>query len=144
MRRLLRRLRGILGFGVTWGIAFGVLMYLVGTVVSIVDPPSIDAGEEPARIALLAGIIGFISGAGCAVILTAWEGRRTMRQLSVGRAALWGLLGASTLPLLTAAADSMVFLFGPLGAALAAGSVAIARRAGPAEGPVTRRLDAQG
>jgi len=57
------------------------------------------------------------------------ERRHSLEDLSVLRAAAWGTLGAGGLPFLTTMTDSMSILFAPLGAAFAAGAVALAKRA---------------
>lgn len=129
MNTVLRRLRGMLGVGLTWGVAWSICFYLLALVIGVLDPDSIDPGEEPHRIGAFMGILGFVSGAAFAALLSLSEHRKALRDLSTWKPALLGFLGASLLPILTPAADSMVLLLGPLGAALAAGSVAIARRA---------------
>ena len=129
MNRFLRKLRGTVGVGLTWGVVFAAITYITGTTFGVFDPDSIDPGEEPRMIALFGGLFGFISGVVFATLMTLSEGRKTLRDLSIWRSALWGFLGASALPLLTTANDSMALILGPLGASLAAGSVAIARRA---------------
>ena len=56
------------------------------------------------------------------------ERHKTVAQLSLLRVALWGAIAAAAFPLLTARVDQILWL-SPIGALLAAGSVAMARRA---------------
>src|SRR5688500_18852563 len=131
MKTLLRKLRGIVGVGLTWGVVFVVLMFLVGTIIGIVDPDSIDPGEEPYRIGAIVGVLGFLSGVFFALLLALAERRKPIAELSAGRAAIWGALGAAAFPLLAGmpnAAETLMFVC-PLGAALASTTVALARRA---------------
>ena len=129
MNTILRKLRGMLGMGLTWGVGWGMVLFMIGTVIGIVDPDSIDAGEEPWRISLLVGSVGFVSGSLFALIFSGAERKKSIRDLSVLRATLWGALGGAALPLLTTMNDSTLFNTVPLGAAFAAATVAIARRA---------------
>lgn len=119
----------MLGMGLTWGVGWAIVIFMIGTVISIADPDSIDAGEEPWRISLLVGTVGFISGSLFALIFSRAERRKSIRNLSVLRATLWGALGGAALPLLTSMNDATLFNTVPLGAAFAAATVAIARRA---------------
>jgi hypothetical protein len=129
MDSLLRKLRGMLGVGITWAVGWAIVMFIIGNIVLLVDPDSIDAGEEPWRLALMVGTVGFISGSVFALIFASAEGRRKIRDLSVTRAAFWGALGGAALPLLTSMNDAILANTMPLGALFAAGTVAIARRA---------------
>jgi hypothetical protein len=130
MKALLRRLRGALGVGLTWAVGWAVIIFLIGTVIGIVDPDSIDPGEEPLRMALMIiAPVGMISGLFFAVIMSLAEHRKSVRDLSLLRAAVWGALGAAVLPLLTPMNDAVLSTVCPLGALFAAGTVALARRA---------------
>ena len=129
MHGLLRKLRGLLGVGLTWGVLWGLIGFAIGLVIGVVDPDSIDPGEEPARIGLLIGVVGFLSGCSFAFLLSLAEHSKGIRDLSLGRAALWGVLGAAAPLLLSGMPDGMVVMACPLGAAFAVGSVAVARRA---------------
>lgn len=129
MESLLRKLRGMLGVGLTWGVGWAIVMFIIGSIIGVVDPDSIDAGEEPWRLAGLVGAVGFISGAAFAAILSSAERRKSLRDLSVSRAALWGAVGGAALPLLTTMNNSVLFNTVPLGAIFAASTIAIARRA---------------
>jgi len=128
MNRFLRKLRGVLGTGLTWGVLWAAIGLAVGLIVGVVDPDSIDPGEAPIIIAAFVGIGGFISGVTFGTILSIAEGRKSILDLSLSRAALWGILGAAALPLLAGKIDQLIITC-PLGALFAMGSVAIARRA---------------
>ena len=148
MKQWLRRLRGVLGIGTLWGVAGTALGTVAGLIVSVSGGlPLLDTLVE---FGLGAGGLGFVLGSGFAGVLTMLERRRTLDELSPGRAALWGgmagaaaalVVGISLLPELGAilSVRQLVLLFvaapgsyGALSAALAAGTVALARRA-PAE-----------
>ena len=119
----------MLGMGITWAVGWAILMFIIGTIIGVVDPDSIDAGEEPWRMALIIATVGFISGSAFALILSSAERRKRIRDLSVWRASIWGALGGAALPLLTTMNDSILANTMPLGAIFAASTVAIARRA---------------
>lgn len=142
MDSILRKLRGMFGMGLTWGVGWAMVLFMIGTVIGIVDPDSIDAGEEPWRMSLLVGSVGFFSGSVFALILSGAERRKSIRDLSVLRATLWGALGGAVLPLLTSMNDSTLFNTVPLGAAFAAATVAIARRSALREPETVEELDA--
>ena len=140
MESLLRRLRGMLGMGITWAVGWAIIMFILGNIVQVVDPDSIDQGEEPWRLALLVSTVGFISGSVFAMIFSSAERRKRIRDLSVLRASVWGALGGAALPLLTTMNDSVLFNTVPLGAIFAASTVAIARRAALREPESGERL----
>jgi hypothetical protein len=129
MRAFLRRGRGALGISVTWGAAWAVIFAGVALIIGLVDPDSIDPGEGPVRTAAIGALFGFVSGAVFSVLLALAESRKAIRDLSLARAALWGMLGTAAYPLLTPVDNSIVFILCPIGAALAAASVAIAKKA---------------
>lgn len=128
MTTLLRRLRGALGVGATWAalwVACG--LGLVG-IISIFRPGDIDPGEGLGTMIPVFATVGFLSGLGFAGLLWLAERRRTLPRLSLGRVAVWGMLGSAAIPLLMGTDGSMGVLTGLLGGVFAAGSVAAARR----------------
>jgi hypothetical protein len=128
MNPLLRKLRGVIGTGLAWGTAWATIMAAVGVVVGVLRPEEIDPGEGPIVVGAIMGMVGFVSGLAFGALLSFAERRKTILDLSPGRAALWGILASAVFPLLTGRADA-VFVLCPLGAACAAASVALARRA---------------
>jgi len=140
MESLLRRLRGMLGMGMTWAVGWAIIMFLIGNIVQVVDPESIDQGEEPWRLALMVSVVGFISGSVFAMIFSSAERRKRIRDLSVLRSTIWGALGGAALPLLTTMPDTVLLNTVPLGAIFAASTVAIARRAALREPEELERL----
>jgi hypothetical protein len=130
MTDLVRRLRGALGIGVTWGVLWATIGLILGFVVGVVSPDQIDPGEGPGRVAAVLGLVGFLSGLGFSSLFIVAERRKTIHDLSLGRVALWGLLGAAVIPLLTGADPSVGLITGPMGALFATTSVVTARRGG--------------
>ena len=129
MTTLLRRLRGLLGVGLSWAILWALVIFAIGTVIGIFDPASIDAGEEPWRMALtIVAPVGFVSGLLFGGLLMGAEGKKSIRELSLWRVALWGAIGGALLPLLTPMNDAVLFNTVPLGAIASTLTVALARR----------------
>ena len=124
MGSMLRKLRGLLGVGLTWGIAWAAITAIIGTVIGIIDPDSIDPGESPLIAGAIVGFQGFVAGVGFGLLLSFVETRKTILGLSVLRAATWGLLASAALPFLTGMPMGMIWFVGGLGAATAALSVA--------------------
>lgn len=129
MHTILRKARGILGIGLTWAVGWALVAFAIGTVIGILDPDSIDAGEEPYRIAGLLALVGLACGAAFGVILSFAERHKKVLNLSVLRAGAWGAIGSAAVPLLTAINNTVAVETGVLGALFAAATVAIARRA---------------
>lgn len=140
MDNILRKLRGMFGAGLTWGVGWAIVMFIIGSIIGVVDPDSIDAGEEPWRLAGVVGTVGFLSGSVFALIFSSAERRKSIRELSVLRSAFWGALGGAALPLLTTMNDAVLFNTVPLGAIFAASTVAIARRAALREAEAVESL----
>jgi len=135
MNQLLRRIRGIIGTGLTWAAAWIGLGAGLGALAGFPLTYLV-------RIALSNSVGGFIAGAAFATILSIAERKRTLGDLSLKRVALWGAAGGllvTSIPLAFGA--PVAFLLAPLlinggiGATLATGSVVMARRADQ------RRLD---
>lgn len=133
MNRFLRRLRGIVGTGLTWaigwaGVNLGIAL-LSGLPLSFLGTVAISSLFQ-----------GFAAGGVFAVILSIAERRHTLEDLSLKRTALWGgiggvLLRLAALPLILPLGIPAPSILMPLvidgltGAGFASGSVALARRA---------------
>ena len=129
MKRLLRGLRGVVSIGLTWAVGWGILGTLLAAILRIFRPEDFDAGENELVAGALFAMAGFLCGSAFSLLFALAERRRAVDELSVLRAAVWGGLGAGALPFLTTMTDSMVIVFAPLGAAFAAGAVALAKQA---------------
>ena len=125
----LRRLLGVLGIGLSWGVAWAALFATLALIIGILRPQDIDSGESPLGFSGIGLVVGFVSGAVFGLILAIAENRKSIVDLALMRVALWGMLGAAAWPLLTPLPDAMLLILCPLGAVCAAVAVAIARRA---------------
>jgi len=141
MTRLLQKLRGLMGVGITWGTLWAGIGAGIGVVIGIVHPELWQWRNPVFEWALGMGLYGLVSGVGFGTLLTIREGRKTLFDLSLRRTAMWGLLGAAVVPPLfgalgmfevgTTLADVLgaIAVTGFLGGTFAPASVAIARRA---------------
>lgn len=135
MKKWLRRIRGGIGMGLTWAVAwFGVGMIVLLIIVV--------SGAEGADVPfpLLWGLLGFLAGVTFSGILGTVEGRHRLDQMSVSRFAVWGALAGLLLSgglVWVAGLAGEALLLGPLfalsGAGCAAGSLALAKKANDRE-----------
>lgn len=146
MQKWQRRVRGAIGMGLTWAMAWfgaGVLLLL------IIGP---DAADVPFPIGF--GMFGFLAGVTFSAVLAIVEGRRSFDQMSLPRFAGWGGVGGllmSGIFVLAAALSGdttpleHLVLLGPVfavaGAGSAAGSLGLARMAEERE-PLDASADA--
>jgi hypothetical protein len=129
MKGLLRRLRGIIGMGLTWGVGLGVVGSAIGLLGFLTGDGFVTG------IALTGAFIGFVVGGGFGMILSLSERHKGLEDLSLKRVALWGGLGGALVACATnlLGGGGLVWDFVAtvtlLGAGLSSGSVAIAKRA---------------
>ena len=141
MRTWLRRIRGAIGMGFTWGAVWSA----VGLV------PRWFLGFNPdAPFPIIFGVLGFTAGVAFSGILALTEGRRRFDQMSFPRFAAWGAVGGVLLSGVFAKAASLGWgdilavapTFAIASAVCACGSLALARRAGRRESvPSGRDVD---
>jgi hypothetical protein len=124
MKKFLRRLRGIIGTGLTWALGWAGIFGVAGAIFGAYSVP---------RLALVGGFTGLIAGGAFAVILSITERRTTLEDLSLWRVALWGGLGGFLVAAAFSGGGGLIWSFvGTMafsGAVSSAGTVAIARGA---------------
>lgn len=131
VRKFLRRLRGIVGTALTWGVGWVVanalLCLVTGVPLQFLGPLSGTAMFQ-----------GFLAGGTFATILSIAERKRTLEELSLPRVALWGgiggmLIGFLAFPFMVSQGFPLARMFLPvvvdglIGAGFASGSVTLAR-----------------
>jgi len=136
MKKLLQRIRGAIGIGLTWTIGWAPVGAVTGLIMGVVF--GLPLGVIAANYAAMFGVLGFVGGAIFSTVLSVAEGRRRFDQLSLPRFVAWGALGGLLLGGLAATAGllgSGLTILGAviagvstlLGAGSAAGTLAIAR-----------------
>jgi hypothetical protein len=105
----LRKLRGLVGIGLAWGTLWAAVTAVIGIVIGVFDPDSIDPGESPLIAGAIVGFQGFVAGVGFGILLSLAETRRTILDLSLIRVAVWGTLASAALPLLTGMPNGMMY-----------------------------------
>ncbi|MDH3272082.1 MAG: hypothetical protein OEN56_12150 [Gemmatimonadota bacterium] len=150
-RTVLTRIRGLFGVGASWGLLWGAIGGMIGAVIGTVT--GVPLGDPVVEWMLGMGAYGLVSGIGFGTLLSLGEGSRTLRDLSLQRVALWGILGSAMVPLGFGALGffevgttirdvlGAMAVTASLGGTFASGSVAIARRAELAEPASTPRLE---
>lgn len=100
----LRKLRGIIGMGLLWGVVWGLLGFLLGALQVL--PGVLRLAPLPFIVARMVGsafgwgIWGGLSGATFGGALMLAEGRRSLTELSAARIGFWGALGGMVFPVL--------------------------------------------
>jgi len=139
VKKWLRRIRGALKMGLTWGLTWftaGMVLMLGALLVT-----GSTGADVPYPLGF--GALGFIAGVTFSGVLVLGEGRSQFDEMSLPRFAGWGAVGGlsfSVLFVLTVAAfaegltfiQNLVFLgplFAAIGAASASGMLALARKA---------------
>ncbi|MDP2956426.1 MAG: hypothetical protein Q8N53_08385 [Longimicrobiales bacterium] len=141
MKSLLRKLRGVLGTGLTWAAAWSVAGTILQGGLALLG---IARAPDIAVAPFMWGLMGFYGGSMFGALLSLTEGRRTLEKLRIGRVAGWGALAGFAVPIVynlmrgDPNAISMMLVLtnavivAPLSAASAAGMTALAQRAAPA------------
>ena len=137
MGKWLRRIRGVIGIGVTWAAAWA----LVGAV-----PRWLFGFNTDAPFPIIFGVLGFIAGVIFSGLLMLTEGRRGFDEMKISRFAAWGAVGGVLLSAIFTRIASLGFgdvlaivpTFAVACAISASGSLALARRARMGELPDNR------
>lgn len=142
MQTWMRRVRGAIGMGLAWGAGW------FGAGILLARVPGLDS-DLP--LALLFAPLGFVTGIIFSGIIAMIEGGRRNDRMTLPRFAAWGAVGGLLLSGIFAVAAGIggrsvwgeLLVFGPAlataGAVSAAGSLALARRAGTRGLPSPRR-----
>jgi len=128
MAKWLRRIRGAIGMGFTWGVAWSAAGLVMAAVFRF---------QADAPFPIIFGVLGFIGGVIFSALLALTERRHRFDQMSLRRFAGWGATGGLLLSALFAKAASLswgdVLMVAPTfalaSAICASGSLAVARRA---------------
>ncbi|HEX4947010.1 MAG TPA: hypothetical protein VFZ34_10110 [Blastocatellia bacterium] len=137
MNVYLQKLRGVIGISLLWTVIWTALFQIFINLLALFLPPDSDVGTL--RLMLITAWVGFVSGVLFGLLFAIAENRRAIRDLSLGRAALWGMLATAVFPLLTGRADQ-TFWTCPFGAIIAVVLIALARKAAPRESQQPQRL----
>ena len=132
MQKWLRRIRGSIGMGFSWAIAWAI----AGSV-----PRWILGINADVPFPLVFGVVGFIAGVTFSWLLVLTEGGRKFDQIRLSRFAVWGAIGGAVVSVLFGRAASLgwgdVLMLAPTlavaSAVCASGSFALARRGQPLE-----------
>ena len=128
MAKWLRRIRGAIGMGFTWGVAWSAAGLVMAAVFRF---------QADAPFPIIFGVLGFVAGLIFSAFLALTEGRRRFDQMSLPRFAGWGAVGGLVLAAIFAKAASLELgdvlvitpTFALASAVCASGSLAVARRA---------------
>ncbi len=143
MRTWLRRIRGAIGMGFTWGAVWSVAGFALTVATGF---------KADAPFPLIFGVLGFVAGVIFSAFLALTEGRRRFDQMSLRRFAAWGAAGGLLLSAVFSKAASLDWgdvlaiapTFAVACAVCASGSLAVARRALGRELPDVREGIAEG
>jgi hypothetical protein len=145
MRRWLQRIRGAVGLGLTWAAGWAPIGAGVGVALHVAIPGApVSLGTVVALNATTFAVLGFVGGTIFAGILGLTGGHRRFEELRIRGSAAWGAIGGALLGSIAVMADLWGAGFGLigagmmgaaalLGAASAAGSLALARSASDQE-----------
>ena len=141
MSGLARKLRGLLGVGLTWGALWSVIGAGVGAALGVLAPDLWGWSARVLEWTVGMGLYGLVSGFGFGSLLSLREGRRSVFDVPLRRAAIWGVAGAAAVPLLFGALGMFepgtttleilraILVTGVLGGTFAPAAIAVARRA---------------
>ena len=139
MRSWLKRVRGVIGMGLTWAVGWAPIGGIAGLVIGALF--GFPLGGIALNYAGMFGVLGFVGGMVFSTLVRIAEGRRRFDELSIPRFAAWGGLGGLALGALAVTINlvglggitpltvAVIGAAGLLGAGSAAGTLALARHA---------------
>lgn len=133
----LRKLRGVAGISLIWAPVWAAMFTVLTCILQVFLPLDSDVGSI--RMMLLIGWVGLVSGGIFGMLLSLDESGKAIRNLSLGRAMVWGILSSAVYPLVTQRANQ-VFWTCTFGAVVAVALVALARKAALRDLTHPRRL----
>lgn len=86
--------RSVLGIGLAWAVLWTAFWTIVGGIIGIVDPDSIDPGEGWMFLVVF-GPMGLLTGAVLGVLLSVRDRDRTPVEWSLPRVVGWGILATA-------------------------------------------------
>lgn len=99
MNNVVSTLRRVLGIGLARAILWLAFWAIAGVIIGIVDPDSIDPGGGPMVMVAIFGPMGLFSGVAFGLLLSIGGRGGTTIDLSLLRAAGWGILGTAIVQL---------------------------------------------
>jgi hypothetical protein len=99
MRTLLRRIRGIVGMGLTWSMVWALAGAAYGVTAVFVYDDLTPLADVVFPSSISWATYGFALGSLFACVLAVGERRRSLEQLATRRMALWGGIAGALLPL---------------------------------------------
>jgi len=142
MNSLLQKLRGVLGTGLTWALGWSVVGTILQGGLSLLG---ISRAPDLSVAPFMWGLMGLYGGTTFGALLSFTEAKRTLKNLRLGRVAVWGALAGVALPVVydllrgDPGAISMMsvltnaVILSPLAAGSAAGMTALAQKADRSE-----------
>jgi uncharacterized membrane protein len=125
MNMQLRRLRGVIGIALIWATVWASLFTILTGILQLFLPFDSDVGTF--RMMSIIGWVGFISGGIFGILLSFNESGKAIRNLSLVRVMMWGILSSAVYPLVTQRANQ-VFWTCTFGALVALSLIALARK----------------
>ena len=87
-------MKRILTIGLVWAGLWMAAATILGVIIAVIDPASIDPGEEYMGLVIF-GLMGFLSGAAFALLLSIGRAGRQDADRPVAVVAIWGLAGTA-------------------------------------------------
>jgi hypothetical protein len=137
MNVYLRKLRGVTVISLIWAPVWAAMFTLLTLILQLFLPIDSDVGTL--RLMSIIGWVGLVSGGVFGILLSINESGKAIRNLSLARATVWGILSSAVFPLVTQRANQ-VFWTCTFGAVVALTLVALARKAESRDLERPRRL----